>query len=86
MPVDNRRGIFNDKKALMLARKYSLDLKDKFAYISSGPTITYNDVKFIVTNLWLDHFMYGISKPLEVDDYIYNKYYLSFINDSSIHF
>jgi len=80
MPIDNRRGIFHDKKALTLAKKYSLDIYNKQAYISSGKNITYNDVRFIIGNLWLDHFMYGSSKPIEVDDYTYAKYLLDYKN------
>lgn len=82
MPVDNRRGIFQDKKALVLAKKYSLELYDKRAYISSGENVTYNDVKFIVENLWLDHFMYGVSQPIQVGYYTYTKYYLDYLNSS----
>lgn len=82
MPVDNHRGIFSDKKALILAKKYSLDLYDKRAYVSSSRYITYNDVKFIVGNLWLDHFMYGVSQPIEVDHYTYTQYYLDYLNSS----
>ena len=82
MPVDNRRGIFQDKRALILAKKYSLDLYNKQSYISSGKNITYNDVKFIVGNLWLDHFMYGMEKPLNVDDYTYKKYYNDYLKYS----
>lgn len=80
MPIDNRRGIFQDKKALVLAQKYSLDLHDKRAYISFGKNVTYNDVKFIVKNLWLDHFMYGVSEPIEVDYYTYTQYYFDYLN------
>lgn len=82
MPIDNHRGIFQDKKALVLAKKYSLELHDKRAYISSGKNVTYNDVKFIVGNLWLDHFMYGVSQPIEVDYYTYTQYYLDYLNSS----
>lgn len=82
MPIDNRRGIFQDKKALMLAKKYSLELYDKRAYISSGKNVTYNDVKFIVGNLWFDHFMYGVSQPIQVDYYTYTQHYLDYLNSS----
>ena len=66
-----------------LAKKYSLELYDQQAYISSGKNVTYNDVKFIVENLWLDHFMYGVSKPIEVDYYTYTQYYLKYLSSSS---
>lgn len=82
MPVDNRRGIFEDKKALLLAKKYSLELHNKNAYVSSNKNITYNDVRFIVKNLWFDHFMYGVKKPLNVDPYIYTQYYLDYLSSS----
>ena len=82
MPIDNRRGIFEDKKALLLAKKYSLDLYDKRAYVSYNKNITYSDVKFIVKNLWTDHFMYGIKKPLNVDYYTYTQYYLEYLQNS----
>jgi len=82
MPIDNRRGIFQDKKAFMLAKKYALELNDRRAYISSNKNITYTDVKFIVGNLWLDHFMYGVSQPIEVDYFTYIKYYLDYLNSS----
>lgn len=78
MPIDNRRGIFNDKKALMLAKKYRLELHDKRAYVSNNKNVTYNDVKFIVNNLWIDHFLYGIELPIDVEPYIYTKYFLDF--------
>lgn len=81
MPIDNRRGIFQDKKALVLAKKYSLDLYDKRSYISSGKNVTYNDVRFIVKNLWIDHFMYGVPQPIEVDYYIYTQYYLNHLDN-----
>ena len=80
MPIDNPRGIFENKKALLLAKKYSLSLYDKQAYISSGKNITYNDVRFIVKNLWFDHFIYGIKEPLNVDSYTYTRYYLEYLD------
>lgn len=82
MPIDNRRGIFQDKKALLLAQRYSLELRDKNAYISSNKNITYNDVRFIVKNLWFDHFMYGVKQPIEVDYYTYTQYYLEYLSSS----
>lgn len=81
MPVDNRRGIFENKRALLLAKKYSLDLNDKQAYVSFNKNITYNDVKFIVKNLWLDHFMYGVQQPLNVDCDTYTQYYYQYLNN-----
>ena len=79
MPIDDRRGIFADKKAMALAKKYGLDLTDKRCYISDNKYISHNDVKFIVGNLWIDHFMYGVRPPIEVDVVTYNRYYLNFV-------
>lgn len=75
MPIGQRRGIFTDKKAYNLAARYNLSLENKNSYIHYGQTITHNDVLFIVNNLWLDHFMYGSDKPLNVSESseIYNK-------------
>lgn len=75
MPVSNKRGIFKDKKALLLAIKYNLDINNKNSYIHSGVHITYKDVHFIVDNLWLDHFMYGVQTPIDVDFLTYIKFY-----------
>jgi hypothetical protein len=79
MPIDNHRGIFADKKAMTLAKKYNLDLIDKRCYVTEHKYVTYNDVKFITNNLWLDHFMYGGNKPLDVDNYTYTKYYHQYL-------
>jgi len=84
MPIDNHRGIFADKKAFVLANKYNLELNDKRAYITNSKYVTYNDVKFIIKNLWIDHFMYGVKQPLEVEPYIYTRYYLEFISTSNV--
>lgn len=73
----NTFGIFKTKSAKLLAIKYKLSLYDKNAYIHSGRFILYTDVKFIVENLWLDHFMYETDKPIDVsiEEYfdIYNS-------------
>lgn len=79
MPIDNHRGIFADKKAMTLAKKYQLDLTDKRCYISNHKYVTYSDVKFITNNLWIDHFLYGVRPPIEVDIYTYNRYYSRFV-------
>jgi hypothetical protein len=67
----NSYGIFKSKRAKCLAIKYGLHLYDKNAYIHSGNLILYSDVKFIVDNYWMDHFMYGTDKPIDVS---YNQY------------
>ena len=72
----NTFGIFKSKRAKLLAIKYGLDLHDKNSYIHSGNTIFYYDVKFIVDNRWMDHFIYGTDKPIHVSFYEYmNIYY-----------
>ena len=73
----NTYGIFKTKRAKLLAIKYSLDLYNKNAYIHSGNLILYSDVKFIVDNFWMDHFMYGTYKPFEVSLDEYNDIYYS---------
>lgn len=84
MPIDNHRGIFADKKAFVLASKYNLELNDKRAYITNSKYVTYNDVKFIIKNLWMDHFMYDVKQPLEVEPYIYTRYYIEFISTPNV--
>lgn len=73
----NSFGIFKSKRAKLLAVKYRLDLYDKDAYLHSGNTILYSDVKFIVDNIWMDHFMYGTDKPIDVSFEEYNDIYYS---------
>ena len=71
----NTYGIFYTKSAKLLAIKYGLELYNKNAYIHSGNTILYSDVKFIVDNLWIDHFLYDCDKPIDVSLYEYNNIY-----------
>ena len=60
----NHSGIFATKRTKNLAEKHGLDLYNKNAYMYSGKFITYDDVQFIVDNLWLDYFMgYSIEQP-----------------------
>lgn len=73
----NPSGIFKSKRAKLLAIKYGLELYDKNAYIHSGNIISYSDVKFIVDNCWMDHFMYGTDKPIDVSFDEYNDIYYS---------
>ena len=84
MPIDNHRGIFADKKAFVLAKKYNLELNDKRGYITESKYVTYSDVKFIVKNLWIDHFMYNVKQPCEVEPYIYTRYYLEFMDTTTV--
>ena len=73
----NSCGIFKSKSAKLLAIKYGLDLYNKNAYIHSGNIISYSDVKFIVDNRWLDHFMHDADKPIDVSLDEYNNIFLS---------
>lgn len=76
----NTNGIFLSKRAKLLAIKYGLDIHNKNAYIHSGNFISYFDVKFIVDNLWIDHFIYGSVKPINVSTQEYNRIYYSLQN------
>lgn len=76
----NHYGIFKSKRAKLLATRYLLDLYDKNSYIHSGNLILYSDVKFIIDNLWLDHFMYGTDKPIDVSLKEYSDIYFSLKN------
>lgn len=71
----NNFGIFKSKNAKLLAIKYSLDLYDKNAYISNNKFINYSDVKFIVDNLWIDHFIYDTNKPINISYHEYCNIY-----------
>ena len=73
----NSFGIFKSKRAKLLAVKYGFDLYNKNAYIHSGNIILYSDVKFIVDNLWIDHFIYGSDKPINISFDEYNDIYYS---------
>ena len=68
----NSYGIFKNKMAKALAIKYNLEIYDKNSYIHDHKLIFYSDVKFIVDNLWLDHFMYNSPKPLDLPHDEYN--------------
>ena len=71
----NAYGIFKSKRAKFLAIRYGLELYDKNAYTYSGNFILYSDVKFIVDNCWMDHFIYGSDKPIDVSFNEYNEIY-----------
>ena len=79
----NSLGIFKSKRAKLLAIKYGFDIYNKNAYIHSANLILYSDVKFIVDNLWIDHFMYGTNKPIDVTFEEYNYIYDSLQNSFS---
>jgi hypothetical protein len=76
----NHIGIFKSKRTKLFAARYSLDLHNKNAYgIDNANLISYYDVKFIVDNLWLDHFMYDTDKPIDVSIDEYNDIYYSLL-------
>lgn len=64
--ANNRCGIFKSRKAYNMALQYGLNLNSKKAYIHSGLYISFDDVQFIVDNLWLDYFM-GLSDNIPID-------------------
>ena len=66
-------GIFKTKRAYKLALKYNLELLNQSAYIHSQSFITLDDVKFIVDNLWLNHFLYHDNPPIHVNTDKYLK-------------
>jgi len=76
----NSFGIFKSKRAKLLAIKYGLDLYNKNYYIHDGNLVLYSDVKFIIDNLWIDHFLYDTDKPIEVSYNEYNDIYYSLQN------
>jgi|AntAceMinimDraft_6_1070360.scaffolds.fasta_scaffold13054_4 hypothetical protein len=69
----NIYGIFKTKRARNLAIEYNLDIHNKKAYIHDKKHISYDDVLFIVQNLWDAHFSYGSDKPIDVSIDEYNK-------------
>lgn len=72
----NLYGIFKTKKARNLAILYDLELNDVNAYIRNNDYVTFNDVKFIVDNLWLSHFIYDNEPmPITVNLHKYNSIY-----------
>ena len=64
--ANNRCGIFKSRKAYNLALQYDLELNSKKSYIHSGLYVSFDDVQFIVDNLWLDYFMgYTDNTPID---------------------
>jgi len=60
----NSYGIFKTKKAKILANKYSLDLYEKSIYIfDENDLVKLSDVKHLIDNLWIDHFLSPIFIP-----------------------
>tara|TARA_B100000035_G_scaffold313542_1_gene327505 strand:+ start:2434 stop:2700 length:267 start_codon:yes stop_codon:yes gene_type:complete len=83
----NHFGIFYNKNVYLLALKYNLDLYNKNAYFSNNKYISLFDVKYIIDNLWIDHFLYLHKSPIFLNNfdylimknYILNKYFFIFI-------
>jgi hypothetical protein len=69
----NHYGIFKTKKAKLLAIKYNLELKRIQSYNDYNQYVSYQDVLFIVDNLWLDHFIYHTKEPIKLLINEYNK-------------
>ena len=62
----NNYGIFKTKNAKILAIKYSLDLYDKSIYIyNHNDLVKLSDVKHLIDNLWIDHFLYRSPQPIQ---------------------
>jgi hypothetical protein len=83
MPIDNPRLIFKDKRAYNLALKYNLPLYDRRCYMSNHKYIRLSDVKFIVTELWRNHFLYNSEAPILLDNYTYIRYRREILEDVS---
>tara|TARA_B110001450_G_scaffold237930_1_gene244575 strand:- start:675 stop:1097 length:423 start_codon:yes stop_codon:yes gene_type:complete len=73
----NAVGIFNTKRAKFLAQRYNLDLNDKSCYgVSSDKFVKYDDIMFIVDNLWLTHFVEDAETPINNYTWVeYNNIY-----------
>ena len=70
----NSYGLFNNNKARNLANLYKIDANDFREYLRRDKYITFKDVKFIVDNLWLSHFIHHhIPKPIDLpfDKYVH---------------
>jgi len=77
----NHPGIFDTKRAKLLAIKYNLELYNKNAYMNPRKYITYNDVLIIVDNLWLDHIEYFTPLTITVSLDEYNNLYRHYYNN-----
>ena len=61
----NNYGIFKTKNAKILAIKYSLDLDNKSIFIyNDNDLVKLSDVKHIIDNFWIDHFLYRSPQPI----------------------
>jgi len=65
--ANNRRGIFKSKKAYDLALRYGLNLNSKKSYGDTGFYVSFDDVQWIVDNLWLVYFM-GFTETPPIDN------------------
>lgn len=80
MSARNKYGIFNSKNARELAISYNLDLNDKRSYaVNQNRYVKLYDVRYIVDNLWLDHFIYNTADPIQVSNYEYNNIFYNLL-------
>ena len=91
MPTGNHYGIFKSKRARNLAIDYGLEINNINAYArlvgeSTSKTIKYEDVKFIVDNLWLDHFIHDALEPIKLKESERLKIYFYLRNKHSYFF
>ena len=59
----------------------NLDIYDKRSYIiDNDKPVKLSDVRYIVDNLWLDHFIYESDDPIIVSNNEYNTIFLSLLS------
>jgi hypothetical protein len=81
MSSRNTYGIFKSKNARKLAITYNLDIYDKRSYIiDNDKPVKLSDVRYIVDNLWLDHFIYESDDPIIVSNNEYNTIFLNLLS------
>ena len=81
MSSRNTYGIFKSKNARKLAIAYNLDIYDKRSYIiDNDKPVKLYDVRYIVDNLWLDHFIYESDDPIIVSNNEYNTIFLNLLS------
>ena len=79
----NSYGLFQNNKARHLANLYKIDINEFLEYIRKDKYITFKDVKFIVDNLWLSHFIHNdLPKPIDLP---FDKYVQLYSRLKSIH-
>lgn len=75
----NNYGIFKTKKTYLFASRYGLELYNKNAYIRSGKFVSFDDVQFIVDNLWLDYYL-NLTDVCPIDNITTDEEYDIFIS------